>query len=245
MAEAVKKRPAAGGLNEDVKQAQTVDEVEREMLGPKSRKSPAEKMPKGPKVKKPVGRVEVAVLTSLLWLSIIGAVVLLVIFDPTPEKIIRGNALLLLNPDEDTREEYYMEDIFELQDGWRDLEEALRELEEIQAELDLREEELDEWDNEIADREMEVDLLRESLLVENGAAGITADMARTANVVGRMQAANAAQMLAEMDFERVLRICALIAPKRLAPILDAMDPEFRAELGDAMAAEPEPEDWDW
>jgi hypothetical protein len=243
MAEAVKRKP--GGTEEDIKQAQSVDEIEREMLGPKTPKEKKEKGFKAPKEKKPVGRVEVAVLTSLLWLSLMFALALFVVFDPTPDAVVRGNLLLLLNPEELTREEYFAPDIIALQDEWRELEEERKALDEQADELSLREEDLDEREADLNDREDELEFMRETVLVENGTSGITADIARTANVMGRMTPSNAAVTLQEMDFDGALRICALIAPKRLAPILDAMDPDFRVELVDAMSAEPEPDDWDW
>jgi flagellar motility protein MotE (MotC chaperone) len=244
MAEAIRnKKPARGVAEDEVIQPQTVEELEREMLGPKNRKPSKPDIPKRPKEKKPMGRIEVAVLASLLWLSVLGAFALLVMFDPTPDRLIRGTVLLLLNPEEETREEYFMSDIIDLQDEWRMIDEERRMLDRFQDELDLREEELDEREGELDSREDELED-RWDTIIENGVDGIAADVTKMANVIGRMQPRNAAQMLEEMDFDNVVRVCLLIPPKRLSPILDVMDNDFRVELGDAMTAEPEFYDWD-
>jgi flagellar motility protein MotE (MotC chaperone) len=247
MAQAVK-RPAKGDPEDDVQQAQTVDELEKEMLGPKAPKGPKEKKQKAPKEKKPLGKFEVAVLASLLWLAILGALALLILFDPTPDRVIRGGVLLLINPEEETREEYWMADIFELQDWQRELDEAEQELNARSAELDHREEELDEREAEIDEREIEIedkwDAIRDNV---GNIEGIMGDASEAARTLERMQPRNAAQTLEEMDFDNALRVLLLISPKRRAPIFDVMDSEYRVELIDAMAMPPEDdffEEWD-
>jgi hypothetical protein len=243
MAESVKKKPAGDAGEDDVQRAQTVDELEKEMLGPKAPKKPKAEKIKEPKKKKPAGKLEVAVLTSLFWLSIIGAFTLLVIFDPTPDKVIRGTTLLLINPEEETREEFHAADIFEIQDQWREIENERKALDQRDAELDLREEELNEYEDDVIAREIEVEE-RWITIRESGVDGVTSDVTNTANLMGRMQPRVAAQALQDMDFDTVLRVVSLISPKRLAPIFDLLEPEFLSELLSAMAAPSELEDFE-
>jgi flagellar motility protein MotE (MotC chaperone) len=248
MAEAVRK-PAKGakggeGPDEAVK-AQSVDELEREMLGPKAPKPPKSEKTKGPKEKKPVGRLEVGILTSLVWLSIMSAFVLLVLFDPTSEKVIRNTTFLLINPEWETFENLHMSDIMELQDEWRDIEEERRMLVRWEAELDLREVELDDWENELFALEADLEDRWEDI-VENGTAGggeHVGDAALVARTWRRMQPAVAARSMQEMDFDVVLRSVVLMSDKDRARIFDVLDPEFLVELLDAMGAAPELDDW--
>jgi flagellar motility protein MotE (MotC chaperone) len=239
MAQEIKK-PAKGAAEDDIQQPQTVEALEKEMLGPKAPKGPKEKKPKE---KKPVGKIEVAVLVSLLWLSIVSAFVLLVLFDPTPDLMIRGTVLLRLNPDEDTREDYFLADIFEFQEWERELDEWEKELELRVADLDLREEELDELEFMLEEREIEVEDRWETLR-DIGVDGITADAGEAAKTLERMQPAAAANALEEMDFDSAMRAVMLMSAKRRAPIFNVMDPEMRVEFLEAMAAEPEYDDYD-
>ncbi|MCL2003397.1 MAG: hypothetical protein FWG72_05260 [Oscillospiraceae bacterium] len=242
MAQGIKKRPARDEGAEDIQKAQTVEELEKEMLGPKAPKSPKEEKQKEPKVKKPAGKLQVALLVSLLWLSLLGVFILFAIFDPTPDKIIRGSVLLLLNPEEETREEYFLPDIHALQDWERELTEFEQGLMLRETELDHWEEELDEWENELIDAEIEQEL-RWDEIRERGIEAIVPDLANTAKTVERMQPRNAARLLQDMDFDGALLIVSLISAKRLAPIYDVMDPDFAVELANAATEIQDPEDF--
>jgi flagellar motility protein MotE (MotC chaperone) len=241
MAQETKRGAKGAKAEDDIQQAQTVEELEKEMLGPKARKDPKEDKLKAPKEKKPVGRIEVALLASLVWLALIGAFVLLVLFDPTPDRMIRGTVLLRLNPDEYTREDYFLSDIIERQDEWREIAEEWALLEIERAELDLMYEELSELESDLDNRETELearwDALRDQLAAVGG--GVMGDASEAAKTLERMAPANAARLLEEMDFDAAMRALLLISPKRRAPIFDAMDPETSVEFLEAMAAEPD------
>ncbi|MDR0293401.1 MAG: hypothetical protein LBH95_04530 [Oscillospiraceae bacterium] len=232
---------AAKQASGDVKKAQTLEELEREALGPKN---PAAGEQRDVSVRKGVGKIELAVLVSLVWLALIGAFVLLVLFDPTEDRVIRGMTLLLLNPDEETREEYWADDIYLNQEWERELDDYAKELEAMEDALDLREEELDDREDELDDREIELEAREENIHESGGGAEVLSDVVKTAKTVSRMTAQEAANTLTEIDFDSALRICLLIPDKKLAPILDVMDPDFRVELVEALAVVPD-EDEDW
>ncbi|MDR0324839.1 MAG: hypothetical protein LBI19_01920 [Oscillospiraceae bacterium] len=248
MAAAVKEKPAKAGeaAPEDMKKAQTVDEMEKEALGPKKPK--AEKQ-KEPKEKRKPGMAEAIMLTSLLWLSIFSAFILLAMFDPTEDRIIRGLTLLLLNPEEETREQYWARDIYANQDLEKELNELSQRLDAFEEDLNLREQMLDERENDLEDREIEVEdwlEIKRGSTASGGNGGETgADLAHMAKTIERMTPSAAATGLAEMDFESAVRVCKLIGAKKLAPIFNAMDPEFFVELMNELTALPEEDDWDY
>jgi flagellar motility protein MotE (MotC chaperone) len=246
MAAAVKERETPG--EEEVK-APSVDQLEKE-LAPKKSKAETDEI----KVPRKPGKLEVGVLSSLFWLALFSALVMMVMFDPTEDKIIRGTALLLINPEEETREEYWMADIHGFQDWERELNEKQIELELLEDELVVREGMLDELESELEYKLMDVDDLLEQLgelggMGGAGGEGISSDLSMMADTLRRMEPVNAARVLEEMDFEGAVRICSLIVAKRLAPILDVMEPDFRVELVNAMTELPDDDDFymdfDW
>jgi flagellar motility protein MotE (MotC chaperone) len=246
--------------NADVKVAQTVKEIEQAMLGPKKTASGQDDIEimedeYVPAEKKPLGRLGVALLVSLAWMAVLFIAVLFVMNDPTPQNTVRNWVLMKIMPESKTweemdysvnlwdkvAEEYYGGDIMKLQEQWMELREAQREFEEEkdewEDEMEEREDELDEWEDRLDEREA-----RLNEMLEGGGGIITPDIAQTASTVQRMDPAQAAASLLEMDDEYALMVCMLISPKKLAPIFDSMEPEEAAGFLDAMS-EPS-DDWD-
>lgn len=245
MAAAAKEKPAKAGQAdvEDVKKAKTVDELEKEALGPKKQKADH---PEEPKVKRKPGMLEAVLLTSLVWLAVFGAYILLVLFDPTGDKVIRGATLLLLNKETETREQFWAQDILFMQDWERELDAREQELNAFEDELDLREDMLDDREDELEDRELEVEDWLEIMRDNTAGEGeVTADVTKIARTIELIDAQKAARALEEMDFDIALRICSLIKQNKLAPIFDAMDPEVLVDFIEEMAYVPDPDEWDW
>jgi hypothetical protein len=244
MAETAKRKRDADA---DEVQAQSVEEFEKEALGPKA---PKEKKPKEPKEKKPMGKPAVAALTVLFCFAFFSLAILLVIYDFTEYKVIREWVFMRLDPESETYEQYWGGDVIDLQDWERDLDEWEQELEAFELELDMREEELDDWEDELDDRQTEIDdwleIMRSTPGGGGGGAGgeFAPDIQHLARAVGRMEPSIAAITLSEMDFDSALRVIMLIGDKRLAPIFDAMDPEVMVDFWEAMSEEPD-FDIDW
>lgn len=245
MATAVK-RPRAE--EDDVKKAPTVGDVEKEALGPKKPKTDKKDKKEEKKEKtapKGVGKLEIAVLISLLWLAIFSAFVLLVIFDPTEDRVIRGLTLMLLNPEDDTREEIWAGDTYYYQDWERELDERAKALDAFEDSLNLREEELDNLESEVSDKQDEVDSMLEALRESGATVGVVQpDPAKVAKNLALMPAATAASSLEGMDIDTAILLCTMIADKKLAPILDAMDPDVRIEILETLGTPAEVEE-DW
>jgi flagellar motility protein MotE (MotC chaperone) len=216
------------------------------MLGPKkSAPSQTDIEEELPIEKKPLGKLGVALLVSLSWLAVLSIFILFVMNDPTEDRTVRNWLLLRLDPESETREQAIADEIFDLQDEWRELEAERAEFElEMDEERDallLREEELDDREEALDDWEMRLEDRRDNL-TEGGS--LTPDIQHAAKTIERTEPAVAALALQEMDFDGALWIVSLIAPKRLAPIFDAMDPEFLVELLEAMSEPPDDDD-DW
>jgi hypothetical protein len=225
--------------------AQTVDQIEQEMLGPKkSAHSKKNKEGELPKEKKPLGKPGVTLLVSLAWLAVLSIFILFVLNDPTEDSSVRGWLLLRLNPESLTREEIYVREIFDLQEGWREIEAEREGIDLERGELLLYEEELAEWEDELHEWEMSLEDRLGGFTNGDSGGSFTPDIIHAAGTVQRMEPSAAAAALQEMDFDSALRICSLISPKRLAPIGNAMDTEFLVVLLEALG-EPADEWDDW
>jgi hypothetical protein len=223
---------------------QTVKEIEQEMLGPKkSAPSDNENEEVLLKEKKPLGKPGVALLISLAWLTVFSLFILFVLNDPTPDKSVRGWLLLRLNPESLTREEVYMSEILGLQDDQRDLELEWEELDSEREALLLFEEALDDREMELDDWEMALEYRRDSMAGGVGGGIVSPDILHAVKTVERMEPAVAALALEDMLFDTALRICSMISPKRLAPIANAMEPDFLVRILEEMS-EPLDDDWD-
>jgi flagellar motility protein MotE (MotC chaperone) len=226
----------------DVKIAQTVREIEQSMLGPKkSNKSNSQHEVEDdvliPAEKRPIGKFGVTMLTCLAWLMVMSGLVLGVMFDPTEDKVIRGWVILRLDPESEIREEFYRDEIIELQDDRRAFEEEKVDYEEA---LLLRHEELDELWEEIADAWEEIDDAWDEFF-NRGQGEMTADIRHLAKSMESMDAAAAARILAEMDYEDAAKICLIIKKKKLGPILAEMDIDAALRITEVMIDE---DNWD-
>lgn len=187
--------------------------------------------------KKSGGTLKVALLVSLVWLVLISAVVLLILYDPTEYKDIRNAALLFLNPEEEALDEYYYDQVPTLLEWERELEEFEAELDVYEAELDTRSDEIDERESIVSDREDEADFLLEELgFMENGSVAV--DLSAVAKTLAAMDPVRVAASFAELDSELVAKYISLMSTKAAAPILDAMEPELVAELEEIWATPP-------
>jgi flagellar motility protein MotE (MotC chaperone) len=247
MAAAVKEKPMR---DDEPRKAPSIEDLEREL-------APKMVMPDEPEAveeARQVGKLEVVLLTSLAWLALFGVFILLVLFDPTESKVIRGTMREILDPDEEIMERRHEDELLAIQEEeWRLLL--------WEAELDQREERLTDQEDRLADREAELEdlLLEYQELIEEirsmlgsgsggggGGRDPQAEVAAMAKTIERMEPITAARTLEEMDFEGAVKICALISAKRLAPIMNVMDEEFRAELANALIAQAEEDDdWGW
>lgn len=188
------------------------------------------------------------ILTSLLWILLIAAVVLvcrLGYYDEygdyqfllDQEGVIRGPVLLFLNPEELDREEYYSSEIESLADWEAELEEREADLAVLEAELEFREEEIDEWETSVEEREALLDELIPD--GEDPALPVTSDIATLAKAWGEMTPANAAAAIGEMsDDEVTVRVLSLLKAKTLGKILDAMNSEEAARISELLADPP-------
>lgn len=191
------------------------------------------------------GKGKAILLTSLVWLLLIGVAIVLVRFDPTEYGDIRGVVLLFLNPEEASREEYWAAEILALMERERELDTLEQELGAEEDRLADYEAQLDDYESAIADREARADaileLFADTEVTPEEALARAQQMAKT---VASMTPSNAAGMFQNSDFEVVVSICVLMKPKSLAPIMSALDAEFAGELFDALAAMPDFSDFE-
>ncbi len=191
-------------------------------------------------------------LTSLFWVLLIGAVVAVCCLRITnefgdkqyildPEGVVRGPILLFLNPDEESREDYYRAEQDYYTDWEKELEEFSNELDAREAELDARSDELDAREYELDDREDEALSSEESPTVTVGGA-TSEDISRLAKSLQEMTPLNAANAIAEMSDETTLiGILRKVKPASLGKILDAMEADYAAYIVELLAQPPEEE----
>lgn len=217
------------------RKAPRVGELEDKASKKKNKKPDKEaELPKKP------SKLRFAMLISLLWLAIISVGVLLILYDPTEDGVIRGSVLLFLNPEELSREEYYEGEIIANMDWERELGTLEEELELRSNNLDLREADLDDREDVITEREGEIEDLFNSLS-EQQASGVvvTNDLANTVKILETMTASKAAAALSGMDYDNALNLCRMMKPKKLAAILNAMDEDTMLAFIDALGEPPE------
>jgi flagellar motility protein MotE (MotC chaperone) len=183
----------------------------------------AAKPPEAAVPEKKTSLSKVVLVTSLCWLVLISAVILLIIYDPTEYQDIRTAALLFLNPEEETLDDYVADKIPELLDWERDLADAEAEQELYLAELELLEDELNERDYAVTDREDEVAYMLEELGAAGGSSVVIPDLASWGKALTRATPARAAELLAGLDETIAAQILQTMSDKAVGPILDAMD----------------------
>ena len=226
-------------VKSDVKVAQTVREIEQAMLGPNKPGSQHEVDDEMlvPAERRPIGKFGVILLTCLAWLTVLFGLVLFVMFDPTEDKKIQEFAARL-NPENEPFEMLYADDIKELQDERRDFEDEKLAWLEDKAE---EEEQLAEMLEQISEAWEEVDEAWEAWF-NRGEGETTKDIRHLAKSMELMDAAAAARLLAEMDYEDAAKICLLMKKKKLAPILAAMEMDAALKISETMMDE---DDWDF
>ncbi|MCL1806835.1 MAG: hypothetical protein FWG31_03945 [Oscillospiraceae bacterium] len=241
---------AAAVKGTDAQKVPSIEELEKELLGPKGPQEEKQKKVKEKKEGKDAGKFGVAFLASLFWVTLFGAFILLVLFDPTEGNAIRGKVLLLLNPDAETREEYYAADLYDIQEAWKDIHQEEDRLLHEWDDLYLFEEELDDLESELENKQTELDdkleRLDEILAKNGGSMTITADLTKTAKDLENTTPAAAARALEMMEMENVVRLCSIIGSKKMGLILSQMEPEFFADLLTELTAldDDEWDDWD-
>lgn len=178
--------------------------------------------------------LRLCLLISLGWLCVFAVFLLFVRFDPTEGEAIRGSVLLFLNPDEESREEYYAGEILSNMDWEKENDLKTVELDEREAALDERESALDEREDELTDREDRANEILEQFNGSEGEGPVGDQTELVAKALTNMQVAKAAESLANMDLDKAIQVCVKISAKKLGGILSVMDPDLRDELLDAL-----------
>ncbi|GHU94170.1 hypothetical protein FACS1894208_04790 [Clostridia bacterium] len=196
-----------------------------------------EKPVKEKKEKKPHPVIKTLFRTSLVWLIVVLAFVVVTYLNLFTMKEI---VLQALNP-EDSYEVVYASEIEDMQ-AWE------TDNENRSAELDEREAALDERETEIDDKQGEVELRLAALGYgwdddlsnideENPQAPLeTNDITDVAKFIAAMTPSRAAQSLLNIDSVKAVKILNAMKAANRAPILDAMDPADASALIEMMVA---------